>query len=209
MLRTNQLQYTYNKSDKTLVFPDLDCAAGETTLILGQSGVGKTTLLHLLAGILQTQAGNIVVNNQDLTKLKGSVLDKFRGQHIGIVFQQAHFVQSITIFENLCLAQSVANHPIDKTYIRELLSQMNISERANARPSELSVGELQRASIARAMVNKPTLILADEPTSALDDLNCEAVMDLLVQQANAQQAALVIVTHDMRLKNRFLKKVIL
>ena len=178
-------------------------------LILGTSGVGKTTLLHLLGGILTTQQGNININGTEINKLTGSELDNFRGRNIGIVFQQNHFVHSINVLENVLLAQSMAGKPTDKKLCMNLLERLNIGDKATKKIKNLSQGEKQRVAIARALVNGPKLILADEPTSALDDINCTEVLSLLEEQAKAVGSALIVVTHDTRLKDKIAHRIIL
>jgi len=206
MLKTQNLSHRYNQNAQ-FSFPDLDCQGAETLLVLGQSGVGKTTLLHILAGILKPKDGEVLINNTSLYKQKAGQLDNFRGQNIGMIFQKPHFVQAISAAENLYLAQQMANQPIDKQRVSNLLEQLNISNRSSAKTNKMSQGEQQRLSIARALVNSPKLILADEPTSALDDKNCEEVIKLLRHQAETVNAALVIVTHDNRLKDIFPNRV--
>lgn len=208
MLKTNQLSYSYDKNT-TIRFPDINCQKDEHWLLLGQSGSGKTTLLHLLGGLRKTQNGSVTVTGQDLANLSSSQLDAFRGKNIGIVFQQSHFVASLTVEENLLLAQYLAGVTQDKKRIKTLLSKLNLGHKLNSKPKELSQGEQQRVAIARALVNSPKVILADEPTSALDDENCKEVVELLEAQAREQQAALLIVTHDQRLKDYFKNQIIL
>jgi ABC-type lipoprotein export system ATPase subunit len=208
MLKTNQLSYSYDKNT-TIRFPDINCQKDEHWLLLGQSGTGKTTLLHLLGGLRKTQNGSVTVTDQDLASLSSSQLDAFRGKNIGIVFQQSHFVASLTVEENLLLAQYLAGVTQDKKRIKTLLSKLNLGHKLNSKPKELSQGEQQRVAIARALVNSPKVILADEPTSALDDENCKEVVELLEAQAREQQAALLIVTHDQRLKDYFKNQIIL
>jgi len=208
MLRTRQLEYTY-PGNKTITFPDIKCEKGSQWLLLGQSGTGKTTLLHLLGGIRKPQKGKVYVADQELNNLSSTALDQFRGKNIGIVFQQSHFVQSLTVRENLQLAQTLAGHSADPGRIKNLLDRLNIDDKINDRTNRLSQGEQQRVAIARALVNSPGLILADEPTSALDDENCKEVIDLLETQAREEGATLVIVTHDSRLKAFFDHKIIL
>jgi ABC-type lipoprotein export system ATPase subunit len=203
MLKTNQLSFQYQGNETQFSFPNIFCESKETLLVLGKSGVGKTTLLHLLGGLLVPTQGEIWIKDTNLSTLRGSALDRFRGQHIGMVFQQPHFIQSLTVAENLNLAQSVAHKKVDKTRTQNLLAQLDIAHRAQARANDMSIGEQQRANIARALINQPSLLLADEPTSALDDENCELVIQLLEQQAIAHNVALVIVTHDTRLKAYF------
>jgi len=141
--------------------------------------------------------------------LNGSALDKFRGQNIGIIFQQNHFVDALTVLENVILAQSLAGQRTNKKAALDLLVRLNIGHKANINIRELSQGEKQRVAIARALINKPKVILADEPTSALDDINCEEVLNLLHEQAKAVGSALIVVTHDTRLKDKIANHIIL
>ncbi len=202
MLETSQISHNY-KGTQIFNFPDIICQQESTLLILGHSGVGKTTLLHILGGILQPSKGKISINNTSLYEMAGNKLDDFRGKNIGIVFQKPHFVQSISAQENLMLAQKMAGNSIDKQHINDLLKKMNLENRANFKTYTMSQGEQQRLSIARAIINGPKLILADEPTSALDDKNCDEVIKLLEYQSKSLKAALIIVTHDNRLKKYF------
>ena len=208
MLQTEQLAFAY-PGQKKIHFADLTCRSGEQWLILGQSGSGKTTLLHLLGGLRTATEGKVIIDNTNLTKLSQSQLDHFRGQQIGIVFQQAHFVRSLNVMENLVLAQQLAGVKPSLQHIKDILARLNLQHKFTARTENLSQGEQQRVAIARALVNKPSLILADEPTSALDDINCEEVVNLLTEQAASEQATLLVVTHDGRLKDRFERKILL
>lgn len=208
MLQTNQLQFSYTGA-QTMTFPDFTCKKGEQWLLLGQSGSGKTTLLHLLGGLLSPTKGEVKVGETSLKSMSTAALDKFRGKHIGIIFQKAHFVRSLTVQENLILAQQLAGVTVDKTRIADLLNRLNVGHKLHAKTNELSQGEQQRVAIARAIVNQPDVILADEPTSALDDENCEEVIRLLEEQAAAVGATLLVVTHDGRLKERFEKQIVI
>lgn len=199
MLETKNIKYAY-KGQPQLQFPDITCQQGEQWLLLGQSGCGKTTLLHLLGGLMPPQEGEIKINNTSIGSLSQSALDQFRGKNIGIIFQQSHFVKAITVEENLALAQNLAGVSINKRRIHSILEQLNLGHKLDAKPNNLSQGEQQRVAIARAIINQPSVILADEPTSALDDKNCTEVVKLLEQQAKESNAALLIVTHDTRLK---------
>jgi len=206
MLQTENLSFSY-KGSSALNFPDIHCKEGEQWLLLGQSGSGKTTLLHLLGGLLSPSSGIVKVGETVLKKLSTAQLDKFRGKHIGIIFQKAHFIRALTVEENLQLAQKLAGVPISKTRIKELLDRLNVGHKLKEKPNQLSQGEQQRVAIARALVNQPTIILADEPTSALDDKNCEEVVQLLEEEAAAVGATLLVVTHDARLKERFKQQI--
>ena len=175
---------------------------GAQWLMLGPSGSGKTTLLHVLAGILRPTAGQVTVADQDLGALSLSAQDRFRGKHIGIVLQRLHLIDSLTVLNNLLLAQYMAGEPQDAARAREVLASLDLADKADARPHELSHGQAQRLAVARAVVNRPKLLLADEPTSNLDDVRCLQVLDLLLAQAKACGATLVIATHDQRIKSR-------
>ncbi len=208
MLKTYNLNYAYDAAN-SFSFPDIQCGEGEKWLVLGQSGCGKTTLLHLLGGLLKPKQGDVIVGKTTINKLSNAELDKFRGKHIGIIFQRPHFIRALTVGENLQLAQKLAGIPQNKTRIETLLNRLNIRNKINSKPHNLSQGEQQRVSIARALVNGPDLILADEPTSALDDKNTHEVIKLLENQAEEENATLVIVTHDSRLKEYFKKQILL
>lgn len=202
MLKTKSLHFAYNHHQK-FRFPDFEVQHHENLLILGESGIGKTTLLHLLAGLLKPASGSAQLDGTDFTKLSLGKLDRFRGNNIGIVFQRPRFIHSLTLEENLRLAQYLANKKRNDRQLTEVLNRLGIDPHRKASPRRLSQGEQQRAAIALALVNQPRLILADEPTSSLDDKNCSIVSDLLLEQASATQAMLVVITHDQRLKEVF------
>ena len=205
MITTKGLNFKYN-DQASFSFPDIRLAKDENLLIIGNSGIGKTTLLHLLAGLLKSNSGLINLYEQDINNLTQYKMDKFRGQNIGIVFQKPHFVNSLTVKENLQLAQYLGKKE-DKNRIIDILSSLDILDKKNKKPKKLSQGEKQRASIAMAIVNSPKLILADEPTSSLDDENCERVIRLLKKQASEFKAQLIVITHDNRLKKHFKKSI--
>ena len=177
--------------------------------LTGRAGTGKTTLLHLLGGLMPLQEGHVTIGKHDLGTVKGKHLDDFRGKNIGIVFQKPHFISSISIMANLLLTQKLGGGNRSKEDIMNLLKKLEIDHRVHAKPNSLSQGELQRASVARAILNKPQVILADEPTSALDDVSCEQVFNLLQESAKDLNAALLIVTHDGRLKSIVDNKILL
>ena len=205
MISTKGLNFKYNEQ-ASFSFPDINLGKDENLLIIGSSGIGKTTLLHLLAGLLESNSGSINLYGQDISKLTQHHIDKFRGQNIGIVFQKPHFVNSLTVKENLQLAQYLGNKK-DQNRIIDILSSLDILDKENKKPKKLSQGEKQRASIAMAIVNSPKLILADEPTSSLDDENCDRVIKLLKKQASEFKAQLIVITHDNRLKKHFKKSI--
>ena len=206
MLITNQLQFQYS-NHKIFTFPNIQCEKGDKLLLLGASGVGKTTLLHLLGGLLRPMKGDVSVNGQSLSALIGTNLDRFRGKNMGIIFQQPHFLRALTVEENLILAQQLAGLKVDKPLIYKYLEDLNMAHQRNVKTDRLSVGEQQRVGIIRALINRPSVVLADEPTSALDDKNCQEVIRLL--NTCASDAALIIVTHDARLKSDFKNQIVL
>ena len=208
MIKTKDIRYQYT-GGQDLRFPDIDMEQGAHYLILGTSGTGKTTLLHLLSGLLTPKQGSVYIQNEEINKLGEAGLDSFRGKHIGIVFQVPHFIAALTVRENLELAQKLPGKTINNNRIREVLAKLNLEAKLNSYPHQLSQGEKQRVSIARAIINQPAVIFADEPTSALDDKNCIEVTKLLKQTAKEGNATLVIVTHDTRLKEEFDKKIVL
>ena len=201
MIKTESLKFSYD-GKKYFDFPDINLGSGENLLIIGNSGIGKTTLLHLLAGILKPESGSINISDRDISKFSDIELDKFRGDNIGIVFQKPHFISSLTINENLKLAQYLSNSKTSGD-AKKILESLNIKDKYQQKPNQLSEGEKQRASIALALINSPSLILADEPTSSLDDFNCDNVIKLLKKQAKDHKAQLIVITHDARLKKHF------
>ncbi|MDW3648302.1 MAG: ATP-binding cassette domain-containing protein [Bacteroidia bacterium] len=202
MLQTQALAFSYTP-ERTFHFPDLDVEKGGSLLILGESGKGKTTFLNLLAGFIRPSSGQIFIDEEEISSMPAASLDIFRGRHIGMVFQSAHFVKALNVEENLKMAQLFArSENRGSGIIRDTLGRLNLGGKLKDYPHRLSIGEQQRVAIARALINQPKVILADEPTSALDDKNCEQVLDLLKEQAEIAGASLVIVTHDKRLKDR-------
>ncbi len=201
MFCVHQLVHAYDGKD-VLRVDAWQAEQGAQWLMLGPSGSGKTTLLHVLAGILRPSSGQVTVAEQDVMALSPSALDRFRGKNIGIVLQRLHLIDSLTVLNNLLLAQYMAGEAQDAARVREVLASLGLVEKANAHPHELSHGQAQRVAVARAVVNKPKLLLADEPTSNLDDARCLQVLNLLQAQAAACGATLVIATHDQRIKSR-------
>ena len=203
MLLTRQLTYRYPNSGPSFTFPDLAAEPNAPTLLLGPSGSGKSTWLHLLAGILTPASGSTTLDGTNYAALSGGALDRFRGRHIGLVFQRAYFVEALSVSENLAVARRMAGLDSNRKLITDLLQQLGIERYTHKSPRQLSVGEQQRVTIARALVTQPKLILADEPTSALDNRNAARVSTLLRERAAALGAALVVVTHDERLRRDF------
>jgi putative ABC transport system ATP-binding protein len=201
LFELQQITHRYDGSE-VLRVDQWSAEQGAQWLLLGPSGSGKTTLLHILAGILRPTAGRALIAGQDVAALSAPEMDRFRGRNIGIVLQRLHLLPSLTVAENVQLAQYLAGLPQDAARVQEVLAGLDLADKAGMRPHALSHGQAQRAAIARAVVNRPRLLLADEPTSNLDDGRCAQALDLLLTQAAACGATLVIATHDQRVKSR-------
>ncbi|MGH8742354.1 MAG: ABC transporter ATP-binding protein, partial [Burkholderiales bacterium] len=201
MFEIRDLKHAYNGAE-ALSVPAWRAEQGAHWLVLGPSGSGKTTLLHILAGILRPTSGSASVAGQELLALRAAALDRFRGRHIGLVLQRLHLIPSLSVTGNLLLAQYLAGLPQDRARAEEALAALDLGGKGAAHPHELSFGQAQRVAVARAMVNRPKLLLADEPTSSLDDARCLQALDLLQAQARACNATLVIATHDQRIRAR-------
>lgn len=206
MIRVKEASYQYQGSQQ-MPFPDFHVPKGKHALLLGDSGSGKTTLIHLIGGLLRLQKGSIEVSGVDLASLSEHGLDQYRGRHFGFVFQKNHLIASLTVEQNLLAASYFAGIPQKKDESEKLLVELGLEGKRHARIRELSHGQAQRLAIARALINKPSLILADEPTSALDDKNCDTVIRLLMDASTSHHATLVVATHDQRLKSIFPLKV--
>lgn len=184
--------------------PNLKVGKGGELLVIGLSGSGKSTMLHILAGVLKPTKGTLSVNGTDLYQLSESKRDAFRGKHIGVIFQQMHLIDSLTVIDNLKIAQYMAGVKVDTDKIKNICTELDIAVKLNSYPDELSQGQKQRVSIARAVVNDPSLLLADEPTSSLDDRRSEDAVTLLRRMADRTGATLIISTHDARVKKHFI-----
>lgn len=193
----------YFFEETTLEYPEFEIDAGEHTLILGNSGSGKTTLLHMIGGLMKPSTGDIVIDGISFKKMSESQLDRFRAQNIGIVFQKPHLIASLTVQENLHLARYLAGAKEGRAKTKELLEDLGILDLNDRKVYQISQGQAQRVSIARALINGPRLLLADEPTASLDDESCTRVINLLQEQAEKHRSTLVIATHDQRVKGSF------
>jgi len=208
MISTERLAYAYN-GNRIFRYPDLHCRQGEKLLIHGRSGSGKTTLLHLLSGVLQPTEGVVSVNGQDLGKLSDAAMDRFRGQHIGIIPQKFHFIASVSVEDNIRAAAYFAGKKSDPGSLTQITDTLGIGHLLKRKPASLSLGEQQRVCIARAIINAPAVLLADEPTSSLDDDNCKEVLELLDAACHFHRSALIIVTHDDRVKATITQNILL
>ena len=202
MIAVRGLAHRYGQQE-ALRLPEWKVAQGERWLVLGPSGCGKTTLLHVMAGLIHPSEGDVEVAGENLQKLDGARMDRWRATTVGIVLQALHLVRHLSVRDNLRLAQYLAKAAQDDKRIDDALDALGVAHKSARRPSELSQGEQQRVAIARAVVNRPKLLLADEPTANLDDAAAAKVLDLLSEQAARHGATLVVATHDARVKGKF------
>lgn len=170
--------------------------------LIGQSGGGKTTLLNIVSGITQADAGIVQVTGTDITRLHEVARDRFRAERIGIVFQMFNLLPAFTALENVLLGMTFSGRA-DRKYAQQLLEQVGLSKRMSHRPGQLSVGEQQRVSVARALANRPRLMLADEPTASVDLAHQETILKLLRDACTENKVALLLVTHSQEVSSQF------
>ncbi|MEZ3181208.1 ABC transporter ATP-binding protein [Streptomyces pimonensis] len=188
----------------------LEIRAGEAVAVMGPSGCGKSTLLNMIAGLDRPTAGSVVVRGENVGELGERVLALYRRRHIGMVFQFFNLIDDLSALDNVALAAQLTGTPARQARRRalELFDELETADRARAYPAVLSGGERQRVAVARALMNRPALLLADEPTGALDSRTGEQVMDLLLDLNQIGQT-LVLVTHDERLARRCASRLVL
>lgn len=202
MIKTSRLKFYYSESD-VFDFPRVELVEKEDLLILGESGVGKSTLLQLFSGLLTPVKGQIEINGTGLSTLNHKEKDRFRGREIGVVLQRPHFVRSLSVYENMLLVIKLSGKQKNEKRVLELLEKVGLAGKEKKKTYELSQGQQQRLSIAMALIKDPSVVLADEPTSSLDDKNCQSIIDLLKEETARTNAHLIIVTHDNRVKPHF------
>ncbi len=183
--------------------PRLQLEAGEQVVIRGRSGGGKTTLLNVIAGLATPDAGRIVVDTTDVTRLPEAARDRFRARHIGFVFQTFNLLAGFTALENVLLGMTFTGQRNDPRRATELLGRVGLGHRLSHKPAALSVGEQQRVAVARALVNRPVLLLADEPTANIDPAHQQQVIELLREVCRAENVAMLLVTHSPEVAGRF------
>ncbi|WJG10810.1 ABC transporter ATP-binding protein [Aliiglaciecola sp. LCG003] len=210
-LSSLKFAYSADKQNSGRTHPLIDVDGwclykGQKVFLQGNSGTGKSTLLQLICGVLQPQSGEVRINEQAFSTLSSSKRDRFRALHIGMVFQQFNLVPYLTVLENVKLANYFANNEQGDVDQRAaiLFEGLQLSQSLfNQRADQLSVGQQQRVAIARAMINAPQLLITDEPTSALDSSATDGFIDTLVDLCEANQSALLFVSHDQRLEKHF------
>ncbi len=183
---------------------DLHIKKSEIVAIVGPSGAGKTTLLHILGTLDKpTSSDSLIINNQDITKLKDKALSKFRNTHIGFIFQFHQLLPEFTALENVCIPAFIAKKPKQRviTEAKEILDFLGLSNRIDHKPNELSGGEQQRVAVARALINKPDVIFADEPSGNLDTAASKSLHELFFTLKDQFNQTFVIVTHNLELAN--------
>ncbi|MEO8962229.1 MAG: ABC transporter ATP-binding protein [Ginsengibacter sp.] len=180
---------------------DIEISKGEIVCIAGSSGAGKSTLLHILGTLDAADKGEIFVDNVNVSKLKGKKLASFRNHHIGFVFQFHHLLPEFTALENICIPGWIAgrNNKDVENRAAELLELLNLKDRGEHKPGELSGGEQQRVAVARALINNPSIVMADEPTGNLDSANAKELHNLFIDLRNRFQQTFLIVTHNEEL----------
>ena len=177
---------------------------GEFVAVIGPSGAGKSTLLHICAGLDRPNSGSVCVRGNDICSMDSDSLAKFRGNYLGIIFQNHNLIPQFTAMENILIPTLMCNKPgfSYEEHFRKLVTTLNIADRLHHLPSELSGGQQQRVAIARALINRPQVVFADEPTGNLDKDNADDVMNLLLKTKEVMNQTLIMVTHDMGLAER-------
>ena len=178
-------------------------ASGEQAVLVGSSGGGKTTLLNIIAGITSADSGEVMVGGTDLAKLPEAARDRFRAERIGYVFQTFNLLSAFTALENVLLGMSFGGKKADRARAIKLLERVGLSHRLHHKPAQMSVGEQQRTSVARALANTPRLLLADEPTANVDAANQQTILDLLRDSCREHNVSLLLVTHAPEVASQF------
>ena len=183
---------------------DLNIEKGERVAIMGASGSGKSTLLHLLGGLEKASSGEVILDGIDINKVSAAKLAKLRNKSLGFIYQSHHLLGEFTVLENVAMPLLIAGESVKQARIRasELLQRVGLGHRVEHKPGELSGGERQRAAVARALINKPSLILADEPTGNLDSKTADQVYQLMLELNQELNVSFLVVTHDHELAAR-------
>jgi putative ABC transport system ATP-binding protein len=207
MLLTTDIKKSYLEPDGSLLpildVPRFRAEAGQQMVLVGPSGCGKSTLLHVLAGISQPDQGQVLIDGVDITRLPEAGRDRFRAENIGYVFQTFNLLPGFTALENVMLGMTFARNRTDVKRARDLLRQVGLRHREHHKPGALSVGEQQRVAVARALANRPKLLLADEPTANVDTSNQQQIVDLIRSSCQREQVTLILVTHSQDVAQQF------
>lgn len=207
MLLVENVQKSFRLPDGTplpiLNVPRFEVGSGEQLVLVGGSGSGKTTLLHIIAGITRPDAGSVRIDGTDITRLGEAARDLFRAKNLGYVFQTFNLLAGFTALENVLLGMSFCGGKPDEARARHLLERVGLGKRLHHKPAMLSVGEQQRTAVARALVNRPKVLLADEPTASIDARHQQQVLDLIRDTCREENVALVVVTHSPTVSEQF------
>lgn len=199
ILKVENLTKSYGKGEAkvdAIKNINLSINKGEFVAIVGPSGSGKSTLLHLLGGVDKPTSGKVYINDVDIYNLKEKDLSIFRRRNVGLIYQFYNLIPVLSVKENILLPAELDNRKIDKDYLDDLLKTLGLKERANHLTNELSGGQQQRTSIGRALINRPSIVLADEPTGNLDSKNSKEVLELLKLSVRKYNQTLIMITHD-------------
>jgi ABC-type lipoprotein export system ATPase subunit len=186
-----------------LDIPQFQLGDEEQMVLLGRSGCGKTTLLHIIAGISRADSGHVTLDGTDLMRLSEPGRDRFRAAKMGYVFQTFNLLPGFTALENVMLGMTFCREKKNASRARELLNRVGLQHRAHHKPTALSVGEQQRVAVARALANRPSLLLADEPTANVDPGNQQRVIDLIRKSCDEEKVSLLLVTHAQEVASQF------
>lgn len=186
-----------------LEVPEFELAAGEQCALVGRSGGGKTTLLHVIAGISKPDSGSVAIDAVEITKLSEPARDRFRAEKIGYVFQTFNLLDGFSALENVLLGMTFGRGKVESDRAKQLLDRVGLGHRLTHRPKMLSIGEQQRVAVARALANQPRLLLADEPTANIDVKHQQQVVDLIRETCKENGVALLIVTHSPEVAQQF------
>ncbi len=207
MLQLTNVTKSYRQGDgsaiRVLDLPSYQLAAGEQVVLLGPSGCGKTTTLHIIAGIIAPDSGSVRLDGRELTSFSQAGRDRIRANKLGYIFQTFNLLKGFTALENVLLGMTFSSGKYDRQRAVDLLERVGLGHRLHHRPAKMSVGEQQRTAVARALANRPKLILADEPTANVDQANQQNVVDLIRQSCQAEGIALLLVTHNMEVAKQF------
>jgi putative ABC transport system ATP-binding protein len=207
MLLLRNVTKSYREPDGNrlpiLNIPKFTVEGGEQVVLVGRSGSGKTTLLHTIAGITRADSGEIVIDGIDIARRKEEYVDRVRAAKIGYVFQTFNLLSGFTALENVMLGMTFARGRRDKARALHLLDRVGLSHRITHKPGALSVGEQQRVAVARALANKPSLLLADEPTANIDPRNQQKIVDLIRETCREESVSLILVTHSTDVSGQF------
>jgi putative ABC transport system ATP-binding protein len=201
------VEKTYRQPDgmplPVLKIAHFQVQSGEQVALVGSSGGGKTTLLNVISGITSPDRGSVVIDGIEVTRLSEPGRDRFRAHRIGFVFQTFNLLPAFTALENVLLGMSFTGRGVDRTYAESLLNEVGLSHRLHHRPAHLSVGEQQRVAVARALANRPSILLADEPTASVDMANQQKLLDLIRGVCTEHKVSLLIVTHSPDIARQF------